>query len=83
MRGGANPGGRVPGQDHQWEQGRVEWQDQGQTIRLSVAQIRVAGRATQGVTLFRLGEGERVVSVERIGEGQEIEGEGEGEEPKV
>ncbi|MCE9523347.1 MAG: DNA gyrase subunit A, partial [Alphaproteobacteria bacterium] len=55
--------------------------DQGQTIRLSVAQIRVAGRATQGVTLFRLGEGERVVSVERIGEGQEIEG--EGEEPKA
>jgi DNA gyrase subunit A len=55
--------------------------DQGQTIRLSVGQIRVAGRATQGVILFRLAEGERVVSVERIPEGQEIEG--EGEEPKV
>jgi DNA gyrase subunit A len=49
--------------------------DAGQTIRLSVGQIRVAGRATQGVILFRLAEGERVVSVERIGEGQEINGE--------
>jgi DNA gyrase subunit A len=49
--------------------------DAGQTIRLSVSQIRVAGRATQGVILFRLAEGERVVSVERIGEGTEIEGE--------
>ena len=35
-----------------------------------------------GVILFRLGEGERVVSVERIPEGQEIEGEG-GVEPQV
>ncbi|HEY4939812.1 MAG TPA: DNA gyrase subunit A [Rhizomicrobium sp.] len=40
--------------------------DQGQTIRVPVASIRVAGRATQGVTLFRVEEGERVVSVERI-----------------
>ncbi|MEQ1867714.1 MAG: DNA gyrase C-terminal beta-propeller domain-containing protein, partial [Micropepsaceae bacterium] len=54
--------------------------NQGQTIRLSVGQIRVAGRATQGVTLFRLAEGERVVSVERIDDTREIEGEG-GEEP--
>jgi DNA gyrase subunit A len=56
--------------------------DGGQTIRLSVGQIRVAGRATQGVILFRLGEGERVVSVERIPEGQEIEADA-GEEPKA
>ena len=40
--------------------------DQGQTIRVPVASIRVAGRATQGVTLFRVEESERVVSVERI-----------------
>jgi len=52
--------------------------DAGQTIRIPVAQIRQAGRATQGVIVFRLSEGERVVSVERIGEGQEIEGEAEG-----
>jgi DNA gyrase subunit A len=51
--------------------------DSGQTIRIPVAQIRQAGRATQGVIVFRLTEGERVVSVERIGEGQEIEGEAE------
>ncbi|HEY6577871.1 MAG TPA: DNA gyrase subunit A [Rhizomicrobium sp.] len=42
--------------------------DQGQTIRSPVASVRVAGRATQGVTLFRLEPGERVVSVERIEE---------------
>jgi DNA gyrase/topoisomerase IV subunit A len=30
--------------------------------------VRIAGRATQGVTLFRLETGERVVSVERIEE---------------
>ncbi|HEY2446558.1 MAG TPA: DNA gyrase subunit A [Rhizomicrobium sp.] len=42
--------------------------DQGQTIRSPVSSVRVAGRATQGVTLFRLESGERVVSVERIEE---------------
>ncbi len=45
--------------------------DQGQTIRVPVDGIRVAGRNTQGVTLFRTSEGERVVSVERIEEGAE------------
>ncbi|MGH6877110.1 MAG: DNA gyrase subunit A [Rhizomicrobium sp.] len=48
--------------------------DQGQTIRSPVASVRVAGRATQGVTLFRLEPGERVVSVERI---EETSGEAE------
>ena len=38
----------------------------GQLIRCPVEGIRVAGRATQGVIVFRTGEGERVVSVERI-----------------
>ncbi len=47
--------------------------NQGQTIRVPVASIRVAGRATQGVTLFRVEEGERVVSVERI---EDVSGEG-------
>jgi DNA gyrase subunit A len=47
--------------------------DQGQTIRVPVASIRVAGRATQGVTLFRVDEGERVVSVERI---EDVSGDG-------
>jgi DNA gyrase subunit A len=45
--------------------------DQGQTIRVPVDGIRVAGRNTQGVTLFRTSEGEHVVGVERIAEGAE------------
>jgi len=40
--------------------------DQGQTIRVPVGGISVQGRAAQGVTVFRVDEGERVVSVERI-----------------
>jgi len=38
----------------------------GQTIRVAVSEIGIKGRATQGVTLFRVEQGERVVSVERI-----------------
>jgi len=45
----------------------------GQTIRLGVAGVSVQGRAAQGVVLFRLDEGERVVSVERIEESSEAE----------
>ncbi len=40
--------------------------DGGQLIRTRVEQIRVAARNTQGVTIFRTAEGERVVSVERL-----------------
>jgi DNA gyrase subunit A len=40
--------------------------DQGQLIRVPVAQIRIAGRNTQGVTIFRTAEEEHVVSVERL-----------------
>ena len=40
--------------------------DAGQTIRVPVAGISIQGRAAQGVTVFRVDEGERVVSVERI-----------------
>ncbi len=47
--------------------------DKGQTIRVPVRQIRIAGRPTQGVTLFRMEEDERVVSVERIA-GEEDDG---------
>src|SRR5438105_4017013 len=42
--------------------------NQGQTIRLPVAGISIQRRTAQGVTLFRMEEGERVVSVERIAE---------------
>jgi len=49
--------------------------NQGQTIRVPVGGISIQRRSAQGVVLFRLEEGERVVSVERIadssGEGDE------------
>jgi DNA gyrase subunit A len=40
--------------------------DQGQLIRVPVSQVRIAGRNTQGVTIFRKADDEHVVSVERI-----------------
>jgi DNA gyrase subunit A len=40
----------------------------GQLIRVPVSGIRVAGRSTQGVTVFNTADGEAVVSVERIGD---------------
>ncbi len=42
--------------------------DGGQLIRFPVDGVRMAGRATRGVRLIRLGEGERVVSVVRVAE---------------
>ncbi len=42
--------------------------DKGQIIRVAVSGISVQGRSAQGVTVFRVDEGERVVSVERIAE---------------
>lgn len=43
----------------------------GQVLRTSVADVRIARRGTQGVILFKTGEGERVVSVASLGEGQD------------
>ncbi|MDW6023116.1 DNA gyrase subunit A [Mesorhizobium sp. BAC0120] len=43
----------------------------GQVIRVPVAGIRIASRATKGVTIFNTADGETVVSVERIPEPQE------------
>jgi DNA gyrase subunit A len=40
--------------------------DQGQLIRTPVAQVRVVGRNSQGVTIFRTAAEEHVVSVERL-----------------
>lgn len=42
--------------------------DQGQVIRMAVDTIRIAGRTTQGVTLFRVDGKERVVSVATLRE---------------
>ena len=61
--------------------------DGGQLIRCPVGGIRVAGRNTQGVTVFKTAEGEKVVAVEHIpddGTGEvepDGEPEGEGGEP--
>jgi DNA gyrase subunit A len=40
--------------------------DAGQTIRVAVSSVSIQGRSAQGVTIFRVDDGERVVSVERI-----------------
>ena len=40
----------------------------GQLIRVPVSGIRIASRATKGVTIFSTSKDERVVSVERISE---------------
>jgi DNA gyrase subunit A len=54
--------------------------DGGQLIRCPVAGIRVVGRGTQGVIVFNTADSEKVVSVERIGEVENGDGEAEGDE---
>ncbi|MGE0458005.1 MAG: DNA gyrase C-terminal beta-propeller domain-containing protein, partial [Bauldia sp.] len=51
----------------------------GQVIRVPVDGIRIVGRNSQGVTVFNTSDGDRVVSVERLAEPGEEEGEGEAE----
>ena len=48
--------------------------DGGQLIRSPVDDIRIAGRTTRGVTLFRIGAEERVVSVARLADVEEAAG---------
>jgi DNA gyrase subunit A len=52
--------------------------DQGKMIRTTVGDIRIAGRNTMGVTIFRVAENEHVVSVAKIEESEEEEIELEG-----
>jgi DNA gyrase subunit A len=52
--------------------------NQGKMIRTTVGDIRVMGRNTQGVTIFRVADDEHVVSVARIDESDEEEIEIEG-----
>jgi DNA gyrase subunit A len=52
--------------------------DQGKMIRTTVGDIRVMGRNTQGVTIFRVADNEHVVSVAKIEESEEEEIELEG-----
>jgi DNA gyrase subunit A len=51
--------------------------DQGQLIRTRVSQVRIAGRNTQGVTIFRTGADEHVVSVERLADAGDGSDEGD------
>jgi DNA gyrase subunit A len=54
----------------------------GTLVRTPVDEISVVGRNTQGVRLIRLGEGERLVGIERIDEALEGEApEGESSAP--
>ncbi len=45
--------------------------DNGRLIRVPVHDVRIAGRNTQGVTLFKIGDKELIVSVDRILETEE------------
>ncbi|MEP2771964.1 MAG: DNA gyrase subunit A [Fulvivirga sp.] len=51
----------------------------GITIRLAVEDLRVMGRATQGVKLIRLGDDDKISSVEKIEKIETVEIEEEGE----
>ena len=47
--------------------------DQGKMIRTTVGDLRIAGRNTMGVTIFRVADNEHVVSVAKIEESEEEE----------
>ena len=58
----------------------------GKLIRCPIDGVRIAGRNTQGVRIFKTDEAEKVVSVERIpddGSAVEADGEAGGDEPGV
>jgi len=40
--------------------------DKGQIIRVNINQIRIAGRTTQGVSIFKIPEGDKIVYVSRV-----------------
>jgi DNA gyrase subunit A len=54
--------------------------DAGKLIRCPVHDIRIAGRSTRGVRLFDVAENERVVSVARLPDDGEANGNGEADE---
>jgi DNA gyrase subunit A len=55
--------------------------DTGQMIRTTVDDIRIAGRSTRGVIVFRVADDERVVSVSRLRDDEEEESAGEAATP--
>ena len=42
--------------------------DKGQIIRVNINQIRIAGRTTQGVSIFKIPERDKIVYVSRVGD---------------
>jgi DNA gyrase subunit A len=48
--------------------------DRGKLIRMRVGEIKVQGRATQGIRLMRVDDGEHVAAIERLAEPGEISG---------
>ena len=42
--------------------------DKGQIIRVNINQIRIAGRSTRGVNIFKIPDSDSIVSVSRIQE---------------
>jgi DNA gyrase subunit A len=56
---------------------------QGRLIRIPVNTISVVGRATQGVRVMRLDEGEQVASIERLADPQDSEAIAEGAAPEA
>jgi DNA gyrase subunit A len=56
--------------------------DGGKLIRSPVNDVRIAGRSTRGVMLFRVGKGERVVSVAHVEEDAESDAASDDETPE-
>jgi DNA gyrase subunit A len=56
--------------------------DGGKLIRSPVNDVRIAGRSTRGVMLFRVGKGERVVSVAHVEEDDESDAPSDDETPE-
>ena len=44
----------------------------GQLIRCPITDVRITGRRTQGVIIFRIDNEEKVVSVSKVEEGEEV-----------
>ncbi len=42
--------------------------DKGQIIRININQVRIAGRSTQGVSIFKIPENDRIVNISRVQE---------------
>jgi DNA gyrase subunit A len=54
---------------------------QGMIIRMQAGDVRVIGRATQGVRLIEMEEGDQVVAVAKLAEREEEQGNGGAGEP--